>query len=294
MNARLKALAYSMLGNADDAQEIVQEAHLRLHQQTTPPDSEEAFLYRVTSNLCLDKLRQEKQRRKAYFGPWLPEPVVLNQEQQLEMAQQLTMGFLVLMDSLTPSERIAYVLREAFDYSFAEIATILDVSEANARQRASRARKRLQGDTAIPPLPDHEERQLLETLTQHVMAGDVNELVKMMSDDFVGLTDGGGVVSAAIRPVIGAQRFSTVLAHLAKKLLAAQANGEQAEAMTVKIERLNSSSAIVIRLGNAIHSCTFIEMEPPGADKASASSARKIRRVYIVRNPQKLRLLNLT
>ena len=277
MTQRLEALAYGMLGSVHDAEDVVQEAKLKLHQQAGAPSSEEAFLYRVVSNLCIDRLRREKTRRKHYAGPWLPEPVAADRFRDVELAQELSMGLLMLLENLSPAERVVFVLREAFDFSFEEIAELLDISVASARQRASRARRRLK-DVAVPvALPAPEEKRLLEKLALHVMQGDMDALVAMLGDDFVAYTDGGGVVSAAIRPVHGAERFATVLMHLYRK---AMAEATEDAPLTFSFERCHGAWAAVIRQGDQVHSCTQIAASPlaPG----------RIQRVYIMRNPQKL------
>lgn len=161
MSLLLRSLAYGMLGSMADAEDALQEAQLRLHQTDPKPDSEEAFLYRVVSNLCVDKLRKNKVQRKYYKGPWLPEPVASSDIDLVEQAQELSMGFLVLLESLAPTERVVYVLREAFDFSFAEIASVLDMSVANARQHAYRGRVRIKNIQYPTQMSTHEQKNYL-------------------------------------------------------------------------------------------------------------------------------------
>ena len=170
-----------------------------------------------------------------------------------------------------------FVLREAFDFSFDEIGSLLGISAASARQRASRARRRLR-DVAVPvELPEAQEKRLLEKLAMHVVQGDMDALVSMLSEDFVAYTDGGGVVSAAIRPVHGAQRFASVLMHLYSK---AVAEATEEAPLTFSFERCHGAWAAVIRQGGEVHSCTQIA--------ASGLASGCIQRVYIMRNPHKL------
>ena len=156
MNQRLRGLAYRMLGNVADVEDVLQEAALRMHErglksEAHAPDSQEAYLYAVVSRLCIDKLRKQKVERKHYFGPWLPdpapesffEPVGVQLEAQLELQHDLGMIMMCLVDQLSPVERVAFVLREAFEFSYSEIGQMLEVTPANARQRACRARARL-------------------------------------------------------------------------------------------------------------------------------------------------------
>ena len=275
MKSRFEALAYGMLGSVAEAEEVVQEARLRLHQLSTPPASEEAFLYRVVSNLSIDRLRRARTEREAYSGPWLPEPVQDDVSTQLELAQELTLGFVHLLEQLPPGERIVYVLRESFDLSYDELAAMLDISAQTARQRVSRARKRMRNRAAVQAFPDDEGKRLLEKLVEMVARGDMEGLVALMAEDVVAYTDGGGVVSAAIRPVHGAQRIAKVILHLASK---AGAEGP----MDMDIKRLNGSWALVVKQGGSIHSIHFIT----GANG-------KVHRVYAMRNPHKMAHLNL-
>jgi len=266
-----------MLGSAADAEDILQEAQLRLHRAQPQPENPEAFLYRVVSNLCVDQLRREQARRKAYVGPWLPEPftepAVGDDAELAEMAEQLSIGFLLMLERLTPAERVAFVLREGFDFSFAEIASLLDVTPANARQRAHRARKRL-AEVSVPVQRPQQQKQLLERLVECVARGDVDGLVGLMSEDVIAYSDGGGVVSAAIVPVHGAARIAQVFMHLARK---AQAQGP----LRFELQRMNGGWGLLIKEGDELNSCLQLE-----------AGQGLIRRLYVMRNPEKLRLVS--
>lgn len=277
MTSRLNALAYRMLGSVHDAEEVVQEARLKLHalKHRDQLDSEDAFLYRMVANLCIDRLRQKKRARQAYFGPWLPEPVAESDGiAQVELAEELTMGFMVLLERLSPVERIVFVLRESFDLSYAEVAELLGVSPENARQRAHRARRRLRGEVPAQKFPDDECKAMLEKMVALIGAGDIQGLMDTMNDDVVAVTDGGGVVSAAIAPVHGRQRIATVTLHLAQR---AMNEGTESQPTTFSTERFNDTWALVVRQGNAIHSMSFIEGE-----------AGKVSRIFVMRNPDKM------
>ncbi len=269
MKSRFEALAYSMLGSVAEAEEVVQEARLRLHQLDAPPSSDEAFLYRVVSNLSIDRLRRAKTEREAYFGPWLPEPVLGDVSDELELTQELSIGFMHLLEQLPPSERIVYVLRESFDLPFDELAALLGIRVDTARQRASRARKRMRNQSRVQSFPDAEGKQLLEQLVALVGNADVEGLITLLAEDAIAYTDGGGVVSAAVRPIHGAQRIATVLLHLAAK-----AGGEAP--LEMQLERLSDSWALVIHQGQQVHSIHFI-----------AGTEGKLQRLYTLRNPHK-------
>ncbi len=259
-----------MLGSSADAEDVVQEAELRLHQAEPQPASAEAFLYRVVSNLCVDRLRQEKTRRKHYFGPWLPEPLVDENADLLEFAEQLSMGFMLLLEKLSPAERAVYILREGFDYSFNEIADMLDISSDNARQRAHRAKTRLKNAASVPPSVAHEQKKLLEAMLLRVAEHDVEGLIALMAEDAVAYADGGGIVSATIQPVHGRARIAQVTLHLAQK---AKAEGE----VVFKFQQMNGTWGLVITQDDDVHSCFQIEVQHG-----------LIQAIYVMRNPEKL------
>ena len=143
--SRLERLAYRMLGSVADAEDVVQEAQLRLLRQEEKPENEDAWLFRVVSNLSLDRLREQKRRREDYPGPWLPEPLPTGDPDNVaELAEDLSMGFVLMLERLSPAERAVFVLREGFDLSFADIGAALDASAASCRQRYKRAKDHLQ------------------------------------------------------------------------------------------------------------------------------------------------------
>ena len=270
LDDRLRMVAYGVLGSMADAEDVVQEARLKLHQSKSAVRSEEAFLYRVVSNLSIDRYRYEKRRRHLYDGPWLPEPISSEDMDKVELAQELSIGLLHVLEHLSPSERIVFVLREAFGWTHTEVAETLGISPASARQRASRAKHRLASTDYRPRLPSSEERVLLDSLMAVVAEGDAAGLISMMTDDVVMYTDGGGVVSAAIRPVYEAERISTVTLFLVQK---SEAEGE----LDWSYESINGSTALVVRQFGKIHSVIFVTGE-----------AGLVSRFYIMRNPHKL------
>ena len=145
----MQSIAYRMLGSVSEAEDVVQEAFLRLERADPGTiESPKAFLATVTTRIAIDELRSARARRETYVGPWLPDPLVTDTEpdvaEHAEMSDSLSMAFLVLLESLTPAERAVFLLREAFDYDYAEIAVILDRSEASCRQLLVRARKRIE------------------------------------------------------------------------------------------------------------------------------------------------------
>jgi RNA polymerase sigma-70 factor (ECF subfamily) len=258
-----------MLGTVEDAEDVVQDAFERLERHDGEVRDPQRFLMRVVTNLAIDRLRAEKVRRRDYVGPWLPEPV--GQEAPLdlvELGEELSLGFMLLLDALSPAERVVFVLREGFDFSFDDIASILELSPAACRQRHSRAKKHLQGPpTATRPV---QEKRLLERLVEAVSAQRVEAVVELLSEDAVVLTDGGGVVSAAIRPVTGVERIAQVILHIAGRTL-------DEEGIAYGFERVSGSWALVIRQHGRPHSCITVDVD-----------GECIERIYVMRNPRKL------
>lgn len=239
---RLFGLAYRLLGSASEAEDAVQDAYLRLHRADAEAiESLPAWLTTAVTNLCLNRLTSARARREVYPGPWLPEPVLADDRTlgPLETAEQresVSIALLSLMERLGPTERAAFVLREAFAYSHFEIAEILETSEANARQLYRRARERL-GEPRGRFQPDRAQwRRLVERFFTAARAGDVDGLVEILTDTVTSTADGGGKVAAARRVVSGRDRtaryvarvFGRNLAQAGPRLEVAEINGEPA------------------------------------------------------------------
>ena len=205
------AVAYRMLGSVAEAEDVVQEALLRLHD-TPEVDNPEAWLTTTTTRLAIDVLRSARVRRERYVGEWLPEPLVEEVgTTQVEDEETISLAFLVLLERLTPEERAVLVLRDAFDYSFAEIAQIVGKSEANTRQILSRARRHVDAER---PRFDPDPQQRFELATRFLQAareGDMDELVAMLAPDAVLTGDGGGKAVAAARSLVGAEAVARAL-----------------------------------------------------------------------------------
>lgn len=202
---RLFGIAYRMLGSAAEAEDIVQEAWLRWQGTDRsavldPP----AFLATTTTRLAINALQSARVRRETYIGPWLPEPVDTSQDPTLgaERTEALGYAVLVMLERLTPTERAAYVLREAFAYSYTQIHEIIQVSEAAARQLVSRARKHLAGERRREATAE-EQRRLLTAFVSAAQTGDLESLERLFAEDVVSYSDGGGVVRASKFPVRG-------------------------------------------------------------------------------------------
>jgi RNA polymerase sigma-70 factor (ECF subfamily) len=175
----------------------------------------------MVTNLCLTALDSARARREVYVGPWLPEPVLTDDDPALgaERNEALSLAILTLLEKLTPAERAAFVLHEAFDYPFRQVAEVLEISEANARQLASRARAHLDRERAAPVDPVEPQR-LLEAFVDAAQRGDLEALEAVLAEDAVALSDGGGVVLAARKPVVGRARVAQFLLGILEKFTA--------------------------------------------------------------------------
>jgi RNA polymerase sigma-70 factor (ECF subfamily) len=208
------SIAYRMVGSFSEAEDIVQEAFIRLHE-TGDVDSEKAWLSTVVTRLAIDHLRSARVRREQYTGTWLPEPVLSDPDPAVR-AESLDMAVLVLLESLTPVERAVFVLREAFDYGYDEIAEIVGKSEDNTRQLASRARRHV--DEGKPRFePSREQREeMVRRFVQALNEGETEPLVQLLAADAEFYGDGGGKAPALGRVVTGAREIVRVLAGFAR------------------------------------------------------------------------------
>jgi RNA polymerase sigma-70 factor (TIGR02957 family) len=216
---RLFGIAYRMLGSAQDAEDLVQDVWLRWHTydraEVTNPA---AFLATITTRLAINAGKTARVRHETYIGPWLPEPVDTSADPQLgaERAAALEMAVLLLLEKLPPTERAAYVLREAFDYPYQQIAEIIQTSEVSARQLVSRARKHLAAERRTP-VSEEEQRRLLTAFVAAAKTGDLAVLEQMFAQDVVSYSDGGGVVRASKFAVVGAERVARFIRAFADK-----------------------------------------------------------------------------
>lgn len=215
---RLFGIAYRMLGSAAEAEDIVQDVWLRWQATNrSAVENPAAFLATATTRMCINFAQSARARRETYVGPWLPEPVDTRNDPALgaERGQALEFAVLLLLERLSPTERAAYVLREAFDYSYRQIADVLQMEEANTRQLATRARKHIADERRTPATPA-EQRRLLEAFIEAAQKGDMAALEGLFADDVVSYSDGGGVVRTAARaPVQGRERVAKFYASFA-------------------------------------------------------------------------------
>jgi RNA polymerase sigma-70 factor, ECF subfamily len=244
----LFSLAYRMVGTAGDAEDLVQEAFLRLHREEkegSAIESPKAFLTTVVTRLAIDHLRSARVRREEYVGEWLPEPLLVDPgpgpADEAELGDTLSLAFLVVLESLSPVERAVFLLHDVFGYSYAEVAAVVARSEANCRQIALRARRAI--DERRPRFdPSAEERRRVAEQFFAALAGDASDIAAVLSEDVVMHGDGGGKAPAIARPLEGADRVSRFWANLVKQ---GQRAGMQTEPALV-----NGQPGAVIRAGD--------------------------------------------
>jgi RNA polymerase sigma-70 factor (ECF subfamily) len=255
----------------------VQETYLR-YQATKPETihSLKAYLTTILTRLCMDQLQLARRKREQYVGPWLPEPILTTEtaetgdpEKRVEMEESISLAFLVLLEQLQPFERAVFLLREVFGYEFAEIATMLDKSEAACRRSFSRAKLHLRAHRPRFPASPQIHRQLLSGYFQAVQTGEMTPLMNLLSEDVILWTDGGGKVKqAARRPIRGRDavaRFSLGTRRF------------WPENARVELEEVNGQAALIIRAGEKVFSVLTIEVEQG-----------QIQAIRIIANPDKL------
>ncbi|MFI1380165.1 sigma-70 family RNA polymerase sigma factor [Embleya sp. NPDC020886] len=221
---RLFGIAYRMLGIAAEAEDVVQETWLRWqHTERSIIDNPAAFLATITTRLSINAAQSARVRRETYLGPWLPEPVDTSADPALgaERGEALEMALLLLLEKLTPAQRAAYVLREAFDYPYEQIAEILRLSPANVRQLVSRSRKYL-STARRESIDAGRHRRLMETFLDAAKEGNVSALEELFAADVVSTSDGNGIRGAARFPVVGVNRVARFMAALAPRFWSAE------------------------------------------------------------------------
>jgi RNA polymerase sigma-70 factor, ECF subfamily len=269
----LARLAYRMLGSLTDADDMLQEAYLRwTREDRSTVKSPRAYLYSVVTRLCIDQRRTVEARKESYIGPWLPEPLVESNVDdpagRLETAESVSLALLVVLESLSPVERAAYLLRRVFDYGYDEVAAILDKSEPNCRQLVSRAEEHIrERRPRFDPAPGEAERLTGEFL-QACASGDLNGLMRILAADAVLYSDGGGKVLAARAPIRGADRVARFFVGIMKKAPAD---------LVVRHVRVNGRPGVVVLESGQVVDVITLDV-----------TDGRITTCFVVRNPDKL------
>ena len=266
----LFSLAYRMLGTRADAEDVVQDAYLRWQSAgAAEVRSPKSYLTTVVARLALDGLKAAHRKRETYVGPWLPEPLVEPMgTEAVEMAESLSLAFLLLLESLSPAERVAFLLREVFDAGYDEVAAALETTEANSRQIVARARKRIQDRRPRFTVDRDRQMAVLREFLAACATGDPSQLTVMLAEDAVLYSDGGGKVSAALNPIFGADRVVRFLIGISGKL----------PAVTVQFAEVNGGIGAVLLDAGKPFSVMALDLTADG----------RIASLYFVSNPDKL------
>lgn len=257
---RLFGIAYRMTGSVADAEDLVQEVWLRWQlADRASVLNPEAYLAKAITRLAINESQTARARRETYVGPWLPEPVDTSADPQVgaEQGAVLELAVLLLLEKLTPTERAAYVLREAFDYPYREIAEIVQTSEVATRQLVSRARKHL-ADERKAPVERADQRKLLEAFVAAAQAGDLAGLEKLFAQDVVSYSDSNGAIRAAGRPLFGAASLAKIVSGWAPSFW----SGAQADYVEV-----NGLSAIRLRKDEHTYAVITLTASADGIDQ---------------------------
>jgi RNA polymerase sigma-70 factor (ECF subfamily) len=269
--AYLRRVAYSTLGSLADADDVVQEAWLRLQRvDATQIRDLRAWLTTVVGRLALDALGSARSRREQYVGPWLPEPLVEDDPaDRVTLDESVTTALLVVLEQLSPAERTAFVLHDVFGLSFDDVGEVVGRAPAAVRQLASRARRHVEGGTPRFPASRDEHERLVVAFAAAARAGDVDALMSVLDPSVTFRADGGGKVIAARRPISGGARVARMLTKLAGKTW-----------IDVRVALINDAPGLLV---------------DDGADRPSVYSltvdAGRIVAIDVIRNPDKLRHL---
>jgi RNA polymerase sigma-70 factor (ECF subfamily) len=269
----LFSIAYRMLGSASEAEDMVQETYLRYRlAQDDQIRSLKSYLTTIITRLCLDELKSARARREEYFGSWLPEPLLTDDaDAAIEQRETVSLAFLLLLETLTPPERAVFVLHEAFDYPFEEIGEIIGRNAAACRQLFHRAQLRLAEHRPRFEVSLEEQQELTARFLLASQSGDVQALMDTLARDVVAWSDGGGKVSATIRPVSGQDRVARMVQGLLRKALAG---------LAVSVETINGAPAFLFWAGEKLFMVAGFHI-----------AGGQIQELYGILNPDKLAYL---
>lgn len=277
--AYLFAVAYRLLGVAEDAEDVLQDAWLRLDGSTVAIEAPRAYLVKIVTRLSIDLLRSARRRREEYTGIWLPEPVATRDvlfrvplpADSLEQAESASFAFLLLLERLSPLERAVLVLHDVFDYSHAEIAGMIGRNDAACRQILRRARRKL-GDVTRPKAPAGDQSptlgyRMVAPFLEAVRSGNVERFLQALAPDVVLMSDGGGQVAAVRRPLAGRSNVGRFLAGVSRK-------GVWGPVIATE---LNARPALLVYQEGSLTNAVVLDVTNAG-----------VTAVYVVRNPDKL------
>jgi RNA polymerase sigma-70 factor (ECF subfamily) len=267
----LFTVAYEILGSAADAEDVLQETWLRwVKVDLDQVRDQRAYLIRITTRQSLNRVRTVQRRREAYVGPWLPEPLhtAPDTADNAELADSVSMAMMLVLETLAPTERAVFVLREAFDISYDEIAEAVGKSPAAVRQIANRARRHVDARRPRKTVSSAEREAALEAFQRAVETNDLRGLLDVLAPEVVVVSDGGGIKQAALRPIVGAEKAVRMFIGSMRKV---------GGTLTTELTVINGNPALLFRLDGEIDGVAALRM-----DDARVSG------IYYVRNPEKL------
>lgn len=267
---RLFAIAYRMLGTVSDAEDVVQETFVRWSKNNRAKvDHPGAYLRTIATRLSIDRMKARQ--REEYVGPWLPEPLITNEQQ--DRAESVTMAFLVLLEKLRPMERAVFLLTQVFDYSHDEVGKLLDQSPANCRKLLQRAREHLNRDQPRFETLEGDPDEVASRFVKAIQKGDMNELLGLLREDITLWSDGGGKVSAARVPLEGRERVAKFLVRIAQLMPQSTTSVQQTW--------VNGEPGLIVRTENHIESVFVLEIKNA-----------QVENLRVIRNPEKLQHLD--
>jgi RNA polymerase sigma-70 factor (ECF subfamily) len=272
----LFGIAYRMLGRVSEAEDIVQEVWLRWQKQDAAAiQSPKAWLVAATTRLCIDQLRSARRAREEYYGVWLPEPLMPATDRDpagaAELADSLSMAFMLMLESLGPTERAVFLLREVFGCEYDETAAIVGKSEANCRQIVRRAKERLEVKPKVPAPPTEQARKLVEQFLAAAATGEMEGVLALLAEESVVYSDGGGKVKAAGRAVIGADHVTRFLLGIWPRFMVN---------VDVHPVAINGSPGVTVGKDGRVDYALAFEL-----------AGDRVQNIYIVCNPDKLKHL---
>jgi RNA polymerase sigma factor (sigma-70 family) len=269
-------LAYQLTGSVSDAEDVVHDVFLKLYD--VPPeklDKPKAYLCKMVTNRCRDLQKTASKKREQYFGEWLPEPFSDSGEDTIDSVirdDELSYGILVLLEKLTPTERVVFVLREALSFEYYEIAELIEKSAANCRKLFSRANAKMEINSEEEVHSEAASQDLVHDFITALKQGNVSQVISMLDQNVVLIADGGGKVLAAVKPILARDRVVKFLFGGVRKVSMIDGISH------IEIGEINGQPALILRSNEGIHTVGMIHVEN-----------NLIRNIYIIRNPDKLK-----
>lgn len=267
----LFSISYRMLGSVVEAEDIVQESFLTFFQKDIASISNhKAYLCKITTNLCLDLLKSARRKKEVYIGPWLPEPYIPSETEDLIITKDgLSISYLLMMENLKPTERAIFLLREVFGFSYKELSGVIRKTEVNCRKIYTRAKEKMGVVGEETKLNNEKNAPIILDFIRSFLNGDVKKLLELISEDVILYSDGGGIVKAAVRPILSKQRVLPFLMGVASKA---------PSDLKTEIKNVNGQLGVLNSINSVPHSVISFHIEN-----------EMVKAIYMVMNPEKLK-----